>query len=199
MQTHTTGKVIGVDFDDVLLSFNDGFLEFNRVNYGLDMKRSDLVSFDYSKTFPCTPEETVRRVFEFYESEAHDNSEAIEGAVEAIQKLGEHNQLHLVTSRSSKVRPSVEKWLHKMFPNMITSMHFTDQFHGENTQKVTKADVCEQLGIEFFVEDALHHAQDIAESGRKVYLLDTPWNQDENLHPNIKRVFSWDEIVKDLA
>jgi uncharacterized HAD superfamily protein len=32
-----------------------------------------------------------------------------------------------------------------------------------------------KLDIEVFVEDALHNAIPLAESGREVYLLDTPW------------------------
>lgn len=193
---NTKKRVLGVDFDDVLFSFNDCFLDYNRAKYGLDMKLSDLFDFDYGKTFPCPPEETIRRVLEFYDTREHMETAPIPGAIEGIRKLSKDYDIHIVTSRDEKLRPSVSEWIRDKFENLIDSMHFTGQYNAAHDHKLTKVDVCNDLGIEYFIEDALHNAIPIAESGRKVFLLDNPWNQSPNLHSNIIRVNSWDEIVR---
>lgn len=188
-------KVLGVDFDDVLFSFNDCFLDYNRAKYGLNMKRTDLFDFDYGKTFPCPPEETTRRVLEFYETPEHMEGVAVPGSMDAIRALSKDFDIHVVTSRNENLRSRVADWIKLKFANLLSSIHFTGQYNAASDHKLTKVDVCNDLGIEVFVEDALHHATPLAESGRKVFLLNNPWNQQPELHPNITRVNSWDEIV----
>jgi uncharacterized HAD superfamily protein len=54
-----------------------------------------------------------------------------------------------------------------------------------------------ELGIEVFIDDSLHNAEDIASIGIPVYLLDAPWNQGET-GQLIKRVYSWKEIINNF-
>ena len=47
------------------------------------------------------------------------------------------------------------------------------------------------------IEDAIHHAEDIARNNVKVYLLDKPWNRNFKTIRNIKRKGTWSEIILD--
>ncbi|MEK6826183.1 MAG: hypothetical protein AABX90_00975, partial [Nanoarchaeota archaeon] len=59
----------------------------------------------------------------------------------------------------------------------------------------SKAEVCREIGIDAIVEDSLEYAQECAVEGKKVVLLDCPWNQSEDLPPNIHRAKSWNEVL----
>src|SRR4051812_7191902 len=127
---------LGVDLDDILLSFSHGFLAYNRKKYGLDMKRQDLFDFDYEKTFPLPLTETVRRLFEFHRSPEHDLTPPIRGAIEGLTTLKNKYDIHVITSRADTLRESVERWLSKHFNGLIDSIYFTDQYYGDETKKI---------------------------------------------------------------
>ena len=48
------------------------------------------------------------------------------------------------------------------------------------------------------IEDAAEHANDCAEKGIKVILINRPWNLNERVHPNVKRAENWEEVLKHL-
>jgi len=64
---------------------------------------------------------------------------------------------------------------------------------GLNANK--KSDLCLKLGVEVLVDDCLEFAEECADKGIKVLLLDSPWNQTDSLPKNVKRMKNWDEIV----
>lgn len=83
-----------------------------------------------------------------------------------------------------------------IFPGFYRQAYFTGQF--DHSQTLSKADVCNQIRAEYLVEDSLFHAHDVAITETKVLLLDAPWNQ-EQLHPAIDRVHSWEMILERLS
>lgn len=67
-------------------------------------------------------------------------------------------------------------------------------YHEAN--KISKEEVCKNLGIQVFVEDNLHYAQALAQEGIKSFLLakerNTTFKAEEN--PNIFRVENRDAV-----
>ena len=72
-------------------------------------------------------------------------------------------------------------------------------YHEAN--KISKEEVCKNLGIQVFVEDNLHYAQALAQEGIKSFLLakerNTAFKAEEN--PNIFRVENRDAVDFDEA
>lgn len=74
------------------------------------------------------------------------------------------------------------------------SSHHSDQvLQGmRNPGKLTKLDIYDLRGVTHVVEDLPPQVRDAAESGRKVFMMDQPWNQDVQI-PGVERVHSWYE------
>ena len=87
----------------------------------------------------------------------------------------------------------------KNIPGLLKGIHFTNQYHGKESEKRDKASICKELNVEIFIDDALHNAENIITAGVPVLLLDSPWNQTNTLHPLITRVHSWKEILEKLG
>ena len=192
-------KRIGFDFDDVLINFRHALRLYSNELYKTNLQREDYTSSDLSETWKCTPEEATKRVIDFYSSEHHYNALPVEGAVEGIKILKQDYDLFVITSRPEKIREMTVGWLDRYFPDMFEEVHLTNLFYGEGEKIIrTKKEVCLELGVEAFVDDALHYAHDVSSAGIPVLLYDAPSNQGDVEHPII-RVHSWREIVDKLS
>lgn len=196
MGVQQTKKVVGVDFDDVLLDFTYGLIRFHNERYGTTIGWEDHSNVNLWEVWNCSKEESIERVLEFYEHELHFQSPPIEKAVEAIGELAKKYSVIVVTSRPDYVREKTLEWLYKHFPKEhFEDICFTNLFAGKGEVK-RKSHVCEERGIEIFIEDFVHNAEDIASIGKKVLLFDKPWNRNAPEHPKIRRVHSWPEILE---
>lgn len=191
-------RLIGIDCDDVVIDFNTGLAIYNRRFYGTTYCREDITSYKLNSMWGCTPDEAIQRVIDFYQSDEHQNLLPVEGAVEAIERLSKNNDLVIITARPENVRGLTIELVHKHFPKVFGEPHFLGHFDGDQTHRKTKGEVCRELGVEVFIEDALSNALSVSSEGIPVLLFDTPWNQGE-LPPNTTRVFSWSEILKILS
>jgi uncharacterized HAD superfamily protein len=190
--------IIGIDFDDVILDFNTSLHAYHNKKYGTSVARKDIISYSIENVWGCTSEEASRKVFEFYSTAEHDNALPVQGAVEALNELKKDYELHLISVRGDQIKDLTIRWINKNFPNYFKSVSLTNQYFGIKEKVRSKADVCKELGIDVMIEDSLPQAKEIAASGRKVLLMDCPWNQSE-LPENIIRVYSWGEIVEHLG
>ncbi len=187
-----------MDLDDVLLDFNAGMALYHNSIYGTSFTRDQIKFPQLELAWGCTREEAHQRIADFYQTEEHSNVLPVRGAVEATRELAKNHELIIVTAKPPALRERTLKWLDKHYPGIFKDIHFTNQFISKGTEKITKVEVCDQEGIEIFIDDFPHNAIEIAESGRKVFLLDCPWNQIE-LPFNIVRVYSWKEIVEKIG
>ena len=188
---------IGLDFDDVLINFNNGLALFHNRYYGTSYAREHITKFQFTDLWKCSADEALRRMREFVRSPHHREVTPIEGAVDAIATLEKFCDLFIITARDEVIQHQTTSLLGTHFTvESFKEIHF---LHRNDVNVLgTKGDTCLRLGVELLVEDALHNALDVANVGTRVLLLDTPWNQDDNLHPLIKRVFSWEEVVKEI-
>jgi len=187
--------IIGVDLDDVLLDFNGALCSFHNRHYGTSYKPEDATDWNIDKIWKCGPEEAAERILAFYESSEHFEAAPIIGSVQAIAKLKEMHTLHVVTAKPANLRQMTVRWVDRHFPGMFDGVHFTSESHGDN--KKTKAKVCDELGVQIFIDDNTEKVQNVADSGRPVLLFDRPWNQGYG-GKLITRVHSWEEIAEKL-
>ena len=186
---------IGIDFDDIVLDCYTPLVHFHNTHYGTSHRREDIKSWFLEHAWGCGRDEAVRRVKEWYDSPAHGESLPMVGAVDAIKELSKSHELHIITSRPASIEECTRAWINKYFDGHFSGIHFTSHF---DPGARTKADVCKSLSTTLFIEDAPVHAKSVSESGIQVLLLDSPWNQ-EVVGENIKRVFSWKEILEHVG
>lgn len=192
-------KIIGVDLDDVLMRFNEALCLWNNAQHGTSHTKADFYSYEFDRVWGCTNEEALSRVRAFCYSPEHADASPTEGAVEALRVL-QKETLHIITARPPIVRKPSLTWIKKHFKNTACNIHFV----GKDDEKeichhtTSKPEMCKALGIEVFIDDSLVHARGIAKEGIPVFLFDAPWNQTEKLPSNVERVFSWQEIMKNL-
>lgn len=190
-------KRYGFDLDDVILNFMESFRGFHNENYGTNHELEDYTDFYLENILGCTKEEIVKRVEVFYNSHEHKNANPVKGAVEVLKKLSDKYELIIITAKPEELREQTIAWLNIHLPNIFSDVVFTNHFQGEGPKR-NKGDVCLELGIEAFVDDAIHNAENVASVGIPVLLLDTPWNRKFEETEFVKRVQNWEQIEQIL-
>lgn len=180
---------VGVDLDDVLIDCNTALCEFHNRRYGTSYRRADVRSFHLHEVWNCSIEEVTRRIGEFYDSPEHAKAVPIKGAVAAILKLQERDELAaVITARAESAREVTEALLACYHPSLTRLVTYTN--HGK------KATVCKELGVQVFVDDAGHNAEDVASVVELSLLFDAPWNRGYvPSRSNLHRVYSWQEAL----
>lgn len=189
--------VLSFDLDDVLVSFQDGWIEFNK-KYNVELVYEDYTDFDYSMIMKIPMEEVFRRIFEFYETDIFRNLKPVEGAQDTIQQLSKKHTLYVLTSRTPEIRKESETWLAEHFPGMFKEVLYTGQIsRGGFDKKIGKVDLCLEHGVTFHVDDAPMHVPPLVEKGIKVAVLETPWNRASVFDsPLITRIQKMPELLQ---
>jgi len=170
---------ISFDLDEILASFQLGWIEYNNEKYKMHLKLEDFVQYDYSKVMNISKKEVFPRIFEFYETDIFKNLSPVSGAQEVVRQLSENNEIYVLTSRTSDIQDITRNWINKNFGNYIKEILFSNQITktGYN-EDITKGDICAQYGIDLHIEDAPVYVESIIESGKiDVVLVEKPWNR----------------------
>lgn len=193
-------KIIGVDFDDVLVPTNETMSSWHNSVYGTSYQKEDIVSWTHlDYLWQCSREEKHRRIHEFFYSEEHATMVPVRGAEEALQILNEKGFcVVIITGRPVQFRKQTLPFVEKYFPSLLGHTHFTSKVIDGIVTDRPKAEFCEELAVEIFIDDHLQYVNNIAFAGIPVLLFDNPWNQTDDLPPNVERVYSWSEIVERL-
>ena len=188
---------IGIDVDEVLVDFMENLIALYNQSHNACFRRHDFRSMRFAETWGGSDEEAKEEVRRFFESSHFDEIEPISQSQYGIEKLKlSGHELIIVTSRPESVRERTLDWLNQNYLGAFSEFYFTSEwFNGGGSRK---PDICIKAGIEILVDDALENGRECSEAGIKVLLPDCPWNQTEDLPEGIKRVYSWEEIVREV-
>ncbi|PIN93073.1 hypothetical protein COU54_04520 [Candidatus Pacearchaeota archaeon CG10_big_fil_rev_8_21_14_0_10_31_24] len=182
---------IAIDFDDVIVNTVDTFLNFHNQKYELSRTREDINSTDLRSFWGCTKNEAISLMKEFHDSSStFENAEPINGAIEFLKEISKDNEIVIITGRPSQFKEKTLYWLNKYLSDVNVKLFFSGDYH--HSQGKTKAEICEELGINVIIEDDINYAKPCLEKGIEVIIIDKPWNQvDLN---RIHRAHSWKEV-----
>jgi len=190
---------VGFDCDDILVPFVHPFLEYYNGMYGTDFRLEDVWTYDISKVFGITVGTLKDRIANFVSTDMFRNLPPFEGAVKGIEKLAnDGHKLYVISNRRNDLRDFTQDYMKRHFPDKFTDIHLTN-WAALTGQKTTKCQAVENYGIEVFVEDCFEMSEEIAEKGKKVIMLNYPWNSRQTIRPDLQdriyRKHSWEGIV----
>jgi len=189
-QLEFDGKIAGIDIDGVLADYPHYFLKYVRKYAKTDLKVEDLNDYNLYQELGLPIELTKQLKHDFRQSGQLANVPLISGAKEMLDGLKNNGySVVLLSSRPYKqykrIFADTKEWLNK-----------NDLYHDVI---IWGEDKCSKLirefgkdNVEFFVEDNLDNANDIARIS-KVYLYNMPYNQEETKE-NVIRINNLIEI-----
>ena len=116
-------------------------------------------------------------------------------AVDFVNSLYQNwYKIHIITWRDERRIDRTNERVQKFYPQVeCDNIHFCWVF-GKNP--IPKSQVIKNLDLQFFVDDLPLFCNELCQNlDIPIYLLDKPWNRNSDLHPQIKRINSFDEII----
>lgn len=179
--------VIGIDFDEVLADTWSAVIEFHNDRYQTSWQRKKIKTPRFWDVLGATKEESYKKAVEFCGTQYFKNTKPVIGSLDGIDYLISRGyKLIIITTRPSYLSKETENWIKRYFPNKFAGIFYSS----ENT----KSSVCLKERAKFLIEDDLDNAKECESSGVKVFLLDSPWNNSQELPEGITRFYSWLEV-----
>lgn len=187
--------IVAIDCDDVIVGTAPAVIANYNALYGTNARLSDYYGLDVS-VWGTDDATAIKRVQEFQMTPEFQQMPPFKEAIDVIAQLADKYELHVVTGRHDFLAQATSAMLQEYFPDIFQSVEFTNYFSDSSTSKAT---ICTAMGAQYLIDDHIHHANVVAETGIDVLLFgDYPWNQTETLAPNITRTKDWHEVQKIL-
>lgn len=168
--------IFGFDIDGVLTHDDDG-----ETNIWLEeasaffeepiVKRAYYVEDAFNKTWA-----EVQKFFEARIETIFATAPVKDHSAQTLRDLKKRGcTIHLITARDEQHRAVTADWLHRHeIPYHTLSM-------SPPQQSYSKGELCKTLGVEFFVDDKIENAQDVASRGIYTLLFHASHNLDHKL------------------
>jgi len=190
-------KTIAFDMDDVLAANAEGFVAFTNKRWGTSLTTQDYDEH-WAKLWGVDHEEYMRRNDEFHSSGAVAHYRHYDEAAPVLTKFKESYRLVVVTSRRRIIEKETHAWLDKHFNGIFDEIHFAGIWdnHDQQAHRVTKGEICQQIGADYLVDDQLKHCMAAAGAGLQAVLYgDYSWNQTNTLPKDVTRAHNWQEVL----
>lgn len=183
-------KCIGLDFDDLLFDCMSSVARWHNRCYGTNYSRDDMNTYDLWAIWKVSKDEAYRRFREFYLSPEHARMQPVPGATVAVPMLLTQTDVRIISARPELARAETLELLEEHFPSLVDHLYLTGGGAGRPARK--KSEVCRELGLNAFADDAEHHHRDVTSVIPDTYLFRSPWSASyaETL-PRGKVVTSW--------
>ena len=187
--------IIGVDCDGVLTDMSAFILTcggkwFNRAP-------SDPSGYGVTDAFGCTEREEIQFGLHYFFKYCRSWPPR-EGAVETVKKLnGEGHTLYEISARKFvTMRNPLGAYSRHLYRSWLRKHGLP--FDGiylcsESNAAEEKLAYCRDCRAELMIDDRPDVTLLLAENGIPVLLFDAPYNQNFE-HPNVARVYSWDQV-----
>lgn len=183
---------IGIDLDDVVFEFVNLLIENYEKEFGKKLLFEDFFSYAFAEVWHLNLEETISFIEQILKKEIVEDMKLCEFSKENILKLSKKNKIYFITSRI--FREGTLESLNKHFSDLDFELVFSSNPYA-NTEGKTKGDLCEELGIDFMIEDCPKHSLICAQKGIKTILLEKPWNKNCENHENLIKLKNWREVL----
>jgi len=189
---------IAVDIDDVLSRSSEVIIQFGNERWGHNLTLEDLTE-DLATMWQVSVEEAESSWVEYLASGAMEQYDVIPEAKKALLKLKEHFTLIAVTSRRRTLMDITQRWLDANYPGCIDELVCAG-IYGEgkvNAHHLTKAEVLQEIGADYLIDDQPKHCNGAVSVGVKAVLFGGyPWNRDAKTPAGVVRCKEWKDVVE---
>lgn len=192
--------IIAIDCDEVLINGTEYIIGTYNQRHGTSLPLKDAYNSKSPHWGRSSLEEVMARIENIQRSDEYAQIAPSPKAVEVVQKLAEHNELHMVTARSEQVFDITERMVEKYFGNSFVSLEHVGLGR-------SKGEVCRSIGADMLIDDSRKHVIDALEKGVRypIWFGSYVWQQADEQLPlaqGIYRCANWDEvysIVNDVS
>lgn len=191
-------QIVAVDIDDVLSSQNEAVMHFMNEHYGLGLTIEDYSIegpyWEYWNTvWKVDAAEADKRIEAFYKAEGAMMQQPLDQVIEVLTELKKKYDLVVITARHNDHTEITHRWLNQHFPGMFNDVHFVHVW--DSSKKVSKAQICKEIGAGYLIDDNLEHCELALEAGVTPLLFgEYGWNKKPHLPKGMRRFKDWQEI-----
>ncbi len=191
-------KTIAVDLDDVLSVNVPAFLSFSNQKWGTSLTIDDFHE-DWATMWKVDHKEVIDRIKQMDEIQLFRHYEPIKDAGSVLNKLSMRYKLVIATSRRKSIIKDTEDWINQYFPGIFEEVHsagiWDDETKRSGAHLKTKANLVEQIGADYLIDDQPKHCLSAVKAGVKTILYgDYPWNREVQNIMGIARAHNWHEV-----
>jgi len=193
-------KTIAFDIDDVLATNAKEFIEFSNKRWGTKLTPDDYTEH-WAEMWGIDYEETNKRREVILKEKLFTSYSFFDEARAILKELKKHYRLVIVSSRSNEVHKETLEWLDGEFKSIFSEIHFAKiwddpKLHVLKKLKMTKAEICKEIGADYLVDDQPKHCIAAADAGIKSVLFgDYGWNKHTKLSKNMVRIKKWQDLL----
>jgi len=175
---------MAVDFDSVLADTMDLWITELNTRRGTNFRKDDIVLFDLIQCFGITEYERSELFDYIWDDDNWKKIPPTEDFLsEKIQALRKYGKVDILTVIPENQVENTKKWLAH---NEISCDDYIIVPNG-----LKKSD----YEYDIFIDDSPSNAEQIANSGKAVFLYDQPWNQKTSNSEKIRRIRSISEVI----
>lgn len=188
---------IGVDLDGCLADYIGPFLDHYNHSRKTSFTKGDVTSHTLWECLSGTREEVLGDIQNFYTSAQFRELPVVFGSRDVVRELSREHELIVITFRPNHVShvdvsELTRRWVYGHHPDRFADVVLTGGYEG----KKSKAEICLELGVDCIIEDSVENAIDCASNGIPSTLLDYPWNRNDKLPKNVRRVDNWGGVIR---
>lgn len=191
-----TKPIIAVDIDDVLAVHAEAMIAYSNRTFGLSLTMEDYTEH-WSQMWQIDHEETAKRSNEYHSTDDMSHYKHHEDAVEVLKHLARDYRLIIVTARRQQVTEITKVWIDKHFGGIFEAIHFADIWNTitDTSFIATKADLCQELGVSYLIDDQSKHCNAVSEKGIQAIMFGNyPWNRNNEVNPAVVKCANWQEV-----
>ena len=188
--------IIGIDCDEVLSSTLEQLIKYPEFQ---GAKRESFYKYSPLTSSEVTlPKQTDMFFWRLFQNPEFWDVKPVKWAYEQLKKIKEAwHTLVVLTWRPQFAADNTKKRVEQEYPQIFSDFLFA-AVHTKD--EITKAELCEQNGVEMMIEDDPFFVANLSEQGVPCILLDYPWNQEFSLekHPNVRKIKSRDDFTLEM-
>lgn len=190
--------VIALDIDDTLLEHFSALADWYNGIYGtsLTLAHNHPRGEEALAAWKAdTIDEAIRRVHNFYDTEAFSGAVPFSEASDIITRLSDRYDVVIVTARDTLLEAATHSWLEQHFRGLYREVHFTSHYSLVGKSR-TKNEVIEAIEASYLIDDSLENCLEATRIGAKSILFgDYPWNKADSLPASVTRCRNWQEVA----
>ncbi len=190
--------IIAVDIDDVLSRTAQTIVDYGNERWGHANTLDDFTEH-LTEMWQVTPDEGRRRWEEYMVSGHIEKYDVIPEAKAALEQLSQRYTLIAVTARRDSLLDITREWLDTNYPGIITEIIGAGIYGtgNMNAHVLTKAEVLQNLGADYLIDDQPKHCIGAASVGVQAILYGGyPWNRNTEVPAGVVRCDTWQSVLE---